>query len=460
MKKLFLSNLLAALCLTGIITASSAQVSPQLSARLSTVFDSVCTKYNIKGASAAVLVPGAGVWKNAYGISVNGVPVTTDMYFGMGSNTKTHIAALLLKMQEQGMLSLDDTIGKWIQGYPNINGQATIRQCLNHSSGIADYFHNGAINDSIFGKPGKIWSREEILELALAPNFQPGGGWSYSNTNYIIAGIVIGKLFNKSPFTALSEQLLIPAGLNSTYNYGEQGSGIIAHPWSNVLTNYELEDMTATPYLDQLFSLATTAGSLITTAEENVNFWHKLTSGQMLSAASLAEMKQSINIGGGQSYGLGIFKFSVNGKQACGHGGTFFGFINESMVDLGSGVSISVLTNQDSISNSVLMGSFVRALHKVTLQMPLTGVEEVSGGPSFTLYPNPASESISIRQGAEQTASAAFFTDVTGKEVLRTELSNTEQAIETGLLLPGLYFVYLSDKNGQIIHTQKVQIAR
>jgi D-alanyl-D-alanine carboxypeptidase len=460
MKKQVLNVIL--FCLLGGASVIKAQVSPFVAGRLQFALDSVCAKYKIKGTSAAVLIPNVGVWKGTNGISEQGVPLTSDMLLGMGSNTKTHIAATLLKLQEKGKLSLDDTIGNWITNYPNINGQITIRQCLNHTSGLYDYMQNDAINDSIFGKPSKVWSPEEILRMAQAPNFAAGTSWSYSNTNYIIAGIIINKVMHTSAFEVMYDLILLPNQLTNTFNYGDQGNQIIAHPWSMNMDGKTLIDMTTTPYLNNLFSLANTAGSLVTTAEDNVNFWYKLWKGEMINAQSWREMTQTKSLGGGDGYGLGIFFYSkkMNGRSFYSHGGTFFGFINENMVDTTSGVTISVLTNQDSVNNNGLLATVIRALHKVTLNMPPTAVAETGLDKSaIEVYPNPTSQYVKVTLQVPQSVGARVrIMDAMGKEVYIGILGESTTTIQTSSFNQGLYYVQVMNENDSQSYTRSIQI--
>ncbi len=432
-----------------------AQVSPELTTRFQNTLDSVCNKYKIKGTSAAVLIPGVGVWKGAYGVSHQNVPLTTNMLLGMGSNTKTHIAVVLLLMQEQQLISLDDTIGKWITGYPNIKGSITIRQCLNHTSGLFDYMQAASINDSIFNYPEKIWTREEILRLAAAPNFQPGAGWNYSNTNYIVTGIIIEKVLNKSPFKAIKDLILDPHQLNHTYNYGDEGSETLAHPWSMNMTGTELTDMTTTPYLNTLFSLANTAGSLVTTAEDNVWFWYKLCNQQMLNKASWNQLTTVKTIGTNVGYGLGIFRNSraLNGRTYYAHGGTFFGYINENIYDTTSGVTIAALTNQDSMNNDGVTATIIKALHKVTLSYVATGLNEHQTPSALLAYPNPCSEFINLDPKLE--FNSIKLMDVSGRIILETD---GQQHLNVSNIPNGLYLLMVGNTNENKYYQQRIVV--
>ena len=436
-----------------------AQLPAELQTRLQTVLDSICKKQNIKGASAAVLYPGKGVWKGTSGVSHDNVAITSDMLLGMGSNTKTFISTATLLLQEKGLLSIDDSIGKWIHNRPNINGQITIKQCLNHTSGIFEYTKNESVNDSIFGNPGKIWTKDELIALANAPYFAAGTSWKYSNTNYIIVGKIIEMVTGKTHQQVIRELILDPAGLTNTYFYDEANfSSRMPHQWSKRFNGTSLLDMSTLEvnYDPILFSMASTAGAMITTAEDNVQFWHKLISGQLLSAESFRQLTTLVDDG----YGLGIFFYSkvLNGRSFYSHGGTYFGFINENMVDTTSGVCIAVLTNQDSVSNNTLFTTVIRALHKVSIQMPVGLRESVYNNPAFTIYPNPAAGEINIGHAEYPGEMRVFIYDMTCK--LQYEAQGAERHISPDGLKNGIYFIQIADAKGEVVHAQKLVISK
>lgn len=152
MKKLILSLSLACSAL-----ASQAQIPQAFANHLQYLLDSACAKNKVKGVSAAVLIPGMGVWKGSYGVSHGTVKITPETWLPIGSNTKTFTAAILLQLQEEGKLDLDDSIGKWIQNVPNVNGQITIRQMLNHTSDIYNFTNNPAFSAALNADYTKFW---------------------------------------------------------------------------------------------------------------------------------------------------------------------------------------------------------------------------------------------------------------------------------------------------------------
>lgn len=425
----------------------AAQLNYTYTQRLNTVFDSVCTRYHIKGATAAITVPGEGLWERAHGESYAGVPITTDMYMGIGSNTKTYFAVLMLKLQEQGKLDLDDTIGQWIQ-HPNIPGKITIRQLLNHTSGLYSFTNNSDINNYIMSDFTRIWPADSILNMVKAPVAAPGGAWDYCNTNYTLVGLIIRAVTGKQPYEVLRSEILTPQHLDETYFFPyEQPKSTIPHAWSAVLSpgNYMEDMIVAHNYShNAMFSLAYTAGALMTTARDNAKFWDQLMSGQILSNASMAEMLTLVPIGSGRGYGLGIFNFpNYNGRHVVSHGGTNFGFINDNIHDLTSGVSIAVLTNQDSVSNNVLLSYVIWALHTVTKKY--TDVASVHNGDAgVKVYPNPAKSHINI--DVSQDAVMSLF-DITGKKVKYVPVQQGTSTIDISELSGGTYYIDIMKDN-------------
>lgn len=423
MKKQLLLLVFATLVLPSVY----AQITPFMQGRLQFTLDSVCNRFKYKGVTAAVFIPGQGVWEGTFGNSHESVRITPEMAFGMGSNTKTFIAALLLKMQENQLLDLDDSIGTWIQGYPHINGAITIRQCLNHTSGISEYFST-RVNDSLLLNPNKIWTKPEILTLVDTAAFDAGEDWTYSNSNYIIAGIIIESVLNKPAAQAMREWILDSAGFENTFFYGEPNTAPVPHQWTMNLTGTSLVDMNEFELnlIPQLYSLATTAGAMLTTAEENVLFWSKLVGGELLKPESWNEMTAWVPVTSNLSYGLGIFlnRTNMNGRTTMSHGGTFLGFINENMVDTLSGITVSVLTNQDSLSNAHVANNIMRALHRSALNAPAVGLTSINAiSKVVSLYPNPANNT--VRVNMEPNGMNITLYDMQGRLVQSESETNT-----------------------------------
>lgn len=453
---------------------AGAQIPAVVFQRLNTVLDSTCARYKLKGTSAAIIVPGMGTWKRAYGISSENRLMSSNMLLGLGSNTKTYIACTLLKLQEQGLLDLDDSIGKWIGPHPFISGKITVRQLLNHSSGIFSYTSNPNFNDSLLEDITRIWTAEETLQLVNdTPGFKPGMGWNYSNSNFLLAGIIIQKVLNKPIEQCLRDVILQGAGLSKTILFPQEQSSLdIAHPWTSNNPSGKQQDMLGTSgsfnQINSLFSTAGAAGGMMATAEDNARFWSLLGAGQLISKGSMDEMTQYINIGStgsvnkNISYGLGIFRYQNlwGGHTILTHGGTIPGYIAENALDSVTGVAISVLSNQDSIDNSRMFGTVVRALHAEILKFKLsTG----SAGPiqariQLDVYPNPCSEYLHIHTPVPEQISRIVLYNLEGKQVQEQQLQNNHAVLSTASLPAGLYLLHGLDEQGTVLATHKIAI--
>ncbi len=453
MKKLLLLPILFFACTTSLF----AQMSPGLQGRLDLVLDSVCTVYNIKGASAAVLMPGQGTWTGTFGESHAGTPITEDMYFGIGSNTKTFTSALMLKLQENGLLDLDDTIGTWIQNVQNVNGQITIRQLLNHTSGLYNFINNPTFYPSINANVSAIWQPEDVLPFIYAPIFPPGTDWGYSNTNYLIAGLIIKAVVGTSYHQALRDSILDPQGLTNTVFFPfETPTGPIPHGWSQYFgAPYLIDGIDVNWEHNALLSMEGAAGAIMSTAEDNVIFWDKLMSGNIINNASLNEMKQTIYIGGGTGYGLGIFRDSVfNGHAIYSHGGTNACWFNENIYDDVTGTCVSVLTNQDSISNGILLTVVVAALHKETLG-PLS-VTSTNKGSDISVYPNPANKYVNINTSEDDLV--MYLSDISGRAIIDQRLNKGTTEIPLENIASGIYMIRIMNNDKQTVFSNKLSV--
>ena len=173
------------------------------------------------GVSAAVVFPDGEMWAGTTGISHAGVPLTTDMLFDIASVQKNLQAALALKLVEEGVIALDDPLGKWLPPTPDIDGAITIRQLLNLTSGIKDFvghpkspFRVGYVNIDF----EQIWTWQEIQDVFIGePSFPPGTRCEYSSTNYIVLRQIIEKATRSKQSRLAEDRLLKPNRLDHTW---------------------------------------------------------------------------------------------------------------------------------------------------------------------------------------------------------------------------------------------------
>ncbi|MBK7829492.1 serine hydrolase domain-containing protein [Nannocystis sp.] len=246
-------------------------------------------------------------------------PLTVDHRLRIGSVTKTVTAALLLRLQEDGLVDLDAPISDYVDTPVPKADEISVRQLLNHTSGIANYLNSPNFFDIADGV--RVWEPAELVQLGvdLGPVFDPGQGWEYSNTNYIIAGLIAEAVTGQTFGQAVRATILDPAGLDETYFDGEETvEGELAHGY------IPGEDLTFSHHP----SAAWAAGAMVMTVGDLAAWTDALLRGPLLSDASKEEMLDVVATGNPETpyYGLGVEMPSLDVGAVVGHGGLFPGY--------------------------------------------------------------------------------------------------------------------------------------
>lgn len=346
------SAFLCACALVLLTRCSSADPEPEppsFAEVLQTTLDDVRMSNNIRGISAAVIAPGHNSWQGVSGTSTDGQPITPNMFFGIASITKNYIGALTLDLVEAGVLTLEDPLSRWLPSIANIDSTITVRQLLNHTSGLANYTNNATLFDRLFADPSRPWTPAEILALVEAPTSTPGSDWSYSNTNFVLLGMVIQEATQTSVSANFRDRLFTPLGLTQTFLEVEENiPGPRATPWADLDNDGILEDIASLPR-EALYSAAWTAGGLVATAD-NVARWTKaLFEGDILSQAQLDQMLTfvtPVSHPAATGYGLGTMAFASSDLTRWGHTGDIFGYASITMYVPERQISIAILANQ------------------------------------------------------------------------------------------------------------------
>jgi D-alanyl-D-alanine carboxypeptidase len=337
--------------ITQSCSAPSESADPFPAVALQAVLEAGLEEYDGIGVSASVLVPGEGLWSGTSGISHGETAISPAMLFCISSITKTYTAASILQLVEEGTLSLSDSLHTWIPSYANIDSTITIRQLLDHTSGVFDYYEHPAFFDSIMADPARVWTPEQTLMFVLEPSFSPGSDWDYSNTNYILLGMIIKEATGSTVAEEFRSRFLTPLGLQETFMAVEEDlSGTVAHGWYDIDGDEILDDLIESISMNAFMSMEWTAGAMFSSSRDLTRWAEALFSGEVVGQELLNEMLtfHSLSIPGSayDGYGLGIGSLIVAGHQAYGHGGESPGY-RSLMVHLPeSGVSISVLMNE------------------------------------------------------------------------------------------------------------------
>ncbi|MGG2461124.1 serine hydrolase domain-containing protein [Streptomyces sp. RGM 3693] len=287
------------------------------------------------GAYSAVR-DGSDTWQGATGVADIGTgrPTTPQMQHRIGSITKTFTAVAVLQEVGKGRIGLDTPISHYL---PDLitgeRGRAiTVRMLLNHTSGIGEY--SGAIfntADSFEGNRYHQFAPEELARLGIAapPFGKPGQGWHYSNTNYVLAGLLLRKVTGQSPESYITAHVIRKAGLRHTYF---PQSPTLSGPHAKM---YEAAYGGFNPPRDfsvYNMSWASTAGSLISTMPDLNRFYRALLGGELIAPAELRQMKTTVPIEGSfMRYGLGLLKTTSACGDFWGHNGLVLGAMTWSL---------------------------------------------------------------------------------------------------------------------------------
>ncbi|MCP9210451.1 serine hydrolase domain-containing protein [Streptomyces sp. NEAU-Y11] len=255
-----------------------------------------------------------------------GRPVSSDGYFRMASTSKTLVATVVLQLEAEDRLSLDDTVDHWLPGMVRGNGndgsRITIRQLLQHTSGIHDDLPGYTTPKEYYQqrhdvhRPGRLIARA----MAHAPDFPPGEGWAYSNTGYILLGLIIQKTTGHPAHQEIENRILRPLGLDQTRWMGT--SSTLPRPHAR---GYQLFGPGSRVDVTDQIPVDHENLSWVTTTRDENRFLRALLGGRLLPARQLAAMKRTVPVNAevqqlwpGGRYGLGL----VERPLSCG--GTYW----------------------------------------------------------------------------------------------------------------------------------------
>jgi D-alanyl-D-alanine carboxypeptidase len=302
-------------------------------------------EYDVKGASAAVIMPDGSIHKIVAGFSHDTVAIHPGMLFAIGSITKNIVAALVLQLAEEGVLTLNDPLSRWLQKYPFVDSAITIRQLLNHTSGLYMFWDNQKIWDDLKQYRDSVFSPETVLRYIRDPYFSPGKEYRYSNTNYLLLAMICTRATQSTLSAEFRRRFWAPLKIeNAWLSLEEQIPRNLAHVWGDNFENDgSTRDLTFLPRASHE-SITFGSSSLFMTATDLARWSHALFGGRVLAEASLSEM---LKFGkGGYGLGVGYFRSALaGGEQAVGHMGGNIGTTTSMVHSRKYGVSVVVMIN-------------------------------------------------------------------------------------------------------------------
>ncbi|MCD7441031.1 beta-lactamase family protein [Streptomyces lincolnensis] len=263
-------------------------------------------------------------------------PMPWNGRFRIGSATKTFTATVVLQLVGEGRMSLDDTVERWlpgvVRGNGNDGGRITVRQLLQHTSGVPDALPRIAALNSAAGYRAerfRTYTPGELVETALrdAPTMpSPGDEWSYSNTNYVLAAMIVREVTGRSWADEVEDRIIRPLGLEGTSVPGAFPfvPGPHARSYASFRTDTDTDTDTGIDVTTLNPSMGVGSGSIISTAHDLNRFYTALLGGRLLEPAQLDAMTTTVPAPQlGVNYGLGL------GELPLSCGGSYFGHLGE-----------------------------------------------------------------------------------------------------------------------------------
>ncbi|HEY7861889.1 MAG TPA: serine hydrolase domain-containing protein [Gemmatimonadaceae bacterium] len=352
-----------AFVLVGIVAAplqATAQnaVASTLPARVDSIANAVLAATGVPSATVAVVTHGKLTYAQAYGTAKLDprTAATPEMRYGIGSISKQFTAAAVLLLQQEGKLSLDDPVGKYLPGLTRGN-DVTIRMVLSHTSGYQDFWPQDYVPPAM----EKAITPQAILDhWAKQPlDFEPGTRWQYSNTNFEVAALIVQKVSGIPFWQFVHSRILEPLHLTSAVDFDSKGPSSV-EPVGYM--RYGLGSLR--PAIPTGPGWMFGAGELAMTASDLARWDISVINQSLLTPASYAEMEKSVLLKNGVSsnYGLGVDVGMMSGHRMIEHSGEVAGFTAENIVFPDDSAAVVVLTNQDAAPASGAIGDKVASL--------------------------------------------------------------------------------------------------
>lgn len=429
------------------------QASAYLGDTLQKTLEATVKQYNLKSAAAAVVLPDGSYWQGATG-NCGSNPTKPDMLFEMGSNTKTFTASLILLLADEGKLKLDDTIFTYLPPIKNVANGITIRQLLNHTSGIYNYTEHPDFAQVVNTQIDLNIKPDTILNSWIGPmNFKPGTKWEYSNTNYILLGLIIEKLDKRVYHESLRKRLLAPFLLQDmSLDPQEPYSKIKAGTW---LDNGMFFDM----HFVSFMSAAWAAGAIVSTPKDLAEWAWQLYGGKVLPNHWLDSMQVVINLNPTTSYGLGMMKRNLAGKIYLGHGGTT---LQNSAMDYSIDKNFSVVTvvneQNKSLQVTQIQNQLLRLVDKLVDKAMSIEKQGTITQNTVNIFPNPSSSNFTLTVPNYISTSSYNFEvyNMEGKLICKNTINAPSYSINTEDWGKGIYFIQIKDIKSNKFYTEKL----
>jgi D-alanyl-D-alanine carboxypeptidase len=333
--------------------------------------DRLREREGIPGVSVAILFPDGSTWVGTSGFAniKTGETVDPDTAFAVASISKTFTAALIMALVEDRKVDLAAPASRYLPELA-IDRHVTVRMLLDHTSGLRDFFFDPRIDKALLADRGRTWDADRSLRYVGKPYFKPGKGWHYSNTNYLLLGLIAERVGGRSLSTQLRTRFFEPLRLDHTFEqiHGSP-SGPVAHGYRfdgapTKLRPVDLSDGSRMAPFTSVVTAAGAAGSIASTPSDLVHWVQALYGGAVLAPTSLDAMVGDVALTADKGptipYGLGVQAVEFDGHPTLGHSGRLLGFRAVVRWLPAERIAIAVVTNQSRSDPSVVARSLLR----------------------------------------------------------------------------------------------------
>jgi D-alanyl-D-alanine carboxypeptidase len=375
-------------------TPSPTPLTPdQRNALLLAELETYRTTEAIPGIAATVDFPDGTSWTGVSGLADVSTkrPVSPSTAFAVASVSKTFLAALILELAHEGRLRLDDRAYPYLPGI-TIDHRITIRMLLDHTSGLGDFFLNPKIDAALQGDRSRIWTLTESLGFVPKRLFAPDRGWAYSNTNYLLLGVIAERVGHARLAAQYRSRFIEPLGLSHTFYQ------VAETPRVRVATAYRfdgpgkkrrpisLADGTGVAPFRSVVTAAGGAAPIASTSDDLARWARALYGGELLDPASTAAISADVlrtaPLKPRIPYGLGTQALPVDGLATLGHSGRLLGTRAVLRYFTASGVSIAIVSNQSRTDLAPLLARLALVAVPGASASPTTAVPGASASPA------------------------------------------------------------------------------
>lgn len=341
---------------------------PALAADLQRILDQTVADGYIPGAVVSVRIPGQQAWVGASGIANrnSGALMDATTLVRIASISKVFTAVVVLQLAEEGQIDLDAPLSTWLPDLVPNGEQITVRNLLQHTSGLYDYLEDRNFVNQAYREPDRLWAPAELVGYAtqFPPSFRPGapGAWDYSSTNYVLLGMIVEQVTGRTLAQEMRQRIFDPLKLENTFFAPEEAlQGIQARGYSNNIDQTEVA-----------MSFAFATANIVSSAGDVQRFAQALIDGELLMPATLAQMQTFVD-GKGQyrmpelAYGLGLMRNRLpvgpdaagqarpaEASTVVGHIGGFGGFRSAVWAAPESGIVVALGVNQAATDPNIL----------------------------------------------------------------------------------------------------------